>query len=119
MEGYKLIDLSYLEQVCGGNKAMVLKMIDLFVDQTPKQIESMNTYLKEENWQEFFNVAHKAKSSLAMMGVKSLQRPMENLEDFSKNKKELGSIPDILKHVGETCQLILKEIESNYASISK
>lgn len=119
MEEYKLIDLSYLEQVCGGNKAMVLKMIDLFIDQTPKQIESLNNYLKEENWQEFFNVAHKAKSSLAMMGVKSLHRPMENLEDFSKNKRELESIPGILKHVEETCELILKEIETNYASISK
>ncbi len=119
MEEYKLIDLSYLEQVCGGNKAMVLKMIDLFVDQTPKQVEGMQRYLKEENWQEFFNVAHKAKSSLAMMGVKSLQRSMENLEDYSKNRRELESIPDILKHVEETCQLILKEIETNYASISK
>lgn len=77
MERYKLIDLSYLEQICGGNKATVLKAIDLFVEQTPKHFENMNTYLHEENWQEFFNEAHNVKSSLAMMGVKSLETAME------------------------------------------
>ena len=114
MEGQKLIDLSYLEQVCSGNKALVAKMIDLFVQQTPLQMKQMREHSTSGDWHKFFNVAHKVKSSLAMMGVRALESSMENLEEYSKHKIKLDTIPDLLKHVESTCSHIINEIESNY-----
>ena len=119
MEGQKLIDLSYLEQVCGGNKALVVKMIDLFVQQTPQQLKQMWELSAAGEWHKFFNIAHKVKSSLAMMGVKSLATPMENLEEYSKNKTNLHTVPDLLKHVEGTCNHILEEIEKDYSAFGK
>ncbi len=119
MEGFKLLDLSYLEQVCSGNKAMVTKMIDLFVQQTPLQMEQLRKLSAAGDWHEFFNVAHKMKSSLSMMGVKSLESTMVNLEDYSKNRIKLDVIPGLITHVIDTCGHILVEIENNYQAISK
>ena len=119
MEGQKLIDLSYLEQVCSGNKALVAKMIDLFIKQTPLQMQQLREHSTSGDWHKFFNVAHKVKSSLAMMGVKSLESSMEELEEYSKNKVKLHVVPDLLEHVANTCELILKEIENNYSTLGK
>lgn len=119
MDENNLIDLSYLEQVCSGNKALVAKMIDLFIQQTPLQMEKLWKHSSNGDWHEFFNVAHKVKSSLAMMGVKSLESSMESLEAYSKNKIELHTVPDLLKHVENTCKHILKEIENNYSTFDQ
>ena len=119
MEGQKLIDLSYLEQVCSGNKALVAKMIDLFIEQTPQQMELLRKHAVSGDWHEFFNVAHKVKSSLSMMGVKSLESSMQELEEYSKNKIKLHVIPDLLDHVADTCEHILKEIENDYTPLGK
>ena len=114
MEGQQLIDLSYLEQVCSGNKALVAKMIDLFIQQTPLQMKQMWEYSLAGDWHKFFNVAHKVKSSLAMMGVRSLESSMENLEEYSKHKIQLHAVPDLLKYVESMCTHIIQEIERSY-----
>lgn len=119
MEGNKLIDLSYLEQVCSGNKALVTKMIDLFIQQTPLQMAQMWEHATAGDWHKFFTVAHKVKSSLAMMGVRSLESSMENLEEYSKHKIKLDAVPDLLKHVESTCNHILKEIENSYRTLGE
>ena len=119
MEEQKLIDLSYLEQVCCGNKALVAKVIDLFIEQTPQQMEQLRKHSVSGDWHEFFNVAHKVKSSLSMLGVRSLESSIRELEEYSKNKVKLHVIPNLLDHVADTCEHILKEIENNYIPLDK
>ncbi|MDN5201026.1 Hpt domain-containing protein [Fulvivirgaceae bacterium BMA10] len=117
MENKKLLDLSYLEQVCGANKAIVAKMIDMFVEQTPKQLAQMHEFFEKESWEELFKVAHKTKSSLAMMGARSIEQELQDLEQFAAKKMNLEQIPGLIETIEATCKELLSEIEEVHIAV--
>jgi len=94
-------------------------MVDLFVEQTPLQLKQLKSAAADGRWSDFFAVAHKTKSSMAMMGVKSLQEKLVKLESYSKHKTNLHEVDDLLSEVDTACTKILKEISTIQVAANK
>ncbi len=77
---YKLINTDYLQTVSGGDKAIIIELVDLFQDQVAEITNEMrNLYAKGE----YFSLgllAHKAKSSVAIMGMNELAVMLKTFE---------------------------------------
>ena len=73
-------NLTYLKSIAEGNSAIIQEMIDLFILQVPEFIENLNKYLKEGNYIELGKEAHKAKSSVVIMGMEELGRELKALQ---------------------------------------
>ncbi|OFX47881.1 MAG: hypothetical protein A2046_02910 [Bacteroidetes bacterium GWA2_30_7] len=84
---YKYINLSYLNEVAEGNKDLIIELIEIYKSQIPEFIELFNTYLNSSNWYQIGLVAHKAKSSVAVIGMKKLAEDLNKLETLSKNSE--------------------------------
>jgi len=86
-------DLSYLNQVFQGNQQMINQIISLFIKQVPDYIHQMNDCVVKCQFDLLHPLAHKAKSSIAMLGLKSLENTVLEIEKLSKegqNEKELS-----------------------------
>ncbi|MEZ5012537.1 MAG: Hpt domain-containing protein [Bacteroidales bacterium] len=55
------INVSYLEEVCGGDKEIITEMVNIFRDQIPEFIEGMRSHYEKEEFPELGLLAHKAK----------------------------------------------------------
>jgi len=62
------IDLTYLNEISGGDKEFIAEMIETFLEETPKDIAELEKLLATENWAGIGLVAHKLKSSIKMFG---------------------------------------------------
>jgi PAS domain S-box-containing protein len=65
----KIVDLTYLKQLTKKNPALMLEIITLFLDQTPKLIRAMNTSLVEKDWLALNGAVHKLIPSFYIMGI--------------------------------------------------
>lgn len=81
------INLDYLQSMSGGMNELIIEMIDLFRDQIPEFMERMKKALAEKNWSELSEAAHKAKSSINIMGMDDLGKELNNLEMKAKEGK--------------------------------
>jgi HPt (histidine-containing phosphotransfer) domain-containing protein len=73
-------NLDYLRMITEGDTESVVELIGLFLDQVPEFIENMNKFLAEGRYEELGKEAHKAKSSVMIMGMDDLGHDMKSLQ---------------------------------------
>ncbi len=76
---YKYIDLSYLKEITS-NVNFILKMFNIFKSEFPKIEKNMHEAIQEKDYDELGKVAHKAKSSVSVLGMKKEADEMLKLE---------------------------------------
>ena len=73
-------NLNYLQTITEGDTDSMRELINLFIDQVPEFIGNLKKYLSEERYAELGNEAHKAKSSVMIMGMEDLGRDLKTLQ---------------------------------------
>jgi len=106
----KMINLSYINDMAGGNNEIVFEMIDVFIDQVPEFLEEMNACYEKKDWYNLGLIAHKAKSSVAILGMESQAKELKHLEILAKDGAETEQYLDIIKGFENDCQIAIKEL---------
>lgn len=83
MDG-QLYNLNYLQEVFQGNDAMVCRILDLFELEVPGYFEEMAVRLAQGQWKDLHPLAHKAKSSLGMLGMTDVLQHILYIESVSR-----------------------------------
>lgn len=100
----KQYNLDYLKQVFQGNEAMVLRILDIFEVEVPRYFAAMARLGQEDKWSELHPLAHKAKSSVGMLGMQPLLEDVLAIEQASRS----GGSADILAPLLERAALRLE-----------
>jgi PAS domain S-box-containing protein len=79
-EKSELVDLSRLEKTVNGNDVFMKKLIQLFLDDAPNQIQQIKSYLNENNVHGVASIAHRIKPSLDGMASLLLQNQVREIE---------------------------------------
>lgn len=77
---YKFIDTAYIEMVAGGDNELLKELINMFRDQVAEFNSEMTLHFNDKNYQALGKLAHKANSSMAIMGMQSLAEMLKEFE---------------------------------------
>lgn len=64
-----LVDLTYLNEISDNNKEFEREMMELFIQQVPGELDSMDKAIQEANHKAVNEIAHKLKSSYSLLGI--------------------------------------------------
>jgi HPt (histidine-containing phosphotransfer) domain-containing protein len=92
-----LYNLDYLKQVFQGNDAMVHRILDLFEVEVPRYFDTMEELAAKGRWRELHPLAHKAKSSIGMLGMLGLQEQILKMEQLSRTGTDDAHLAEVLK----------------------
>ncbi len=104
-------DLSYLEAMTEGDKGLIQELIGIFSTQVREYIAQMRKFLAEQNWSELSKLAHKAKSTVAIMGMKDLAEQLKQLELLAKHQEKTGTYAEYIDHFASECREALTELK--------
>jgi len=104
------IDLKYLTEICDGDRDVITEMIDLFEVQVSEIIEEMQKAELESDYDTLSNIAHKAKSSAAIMGMHMLSEKLKELELLSKNKSNPEKYKEYVDLFIQESNIAIKEL---------
>jgi HPt (histidine-containing phosphotransfer) domain-containing protein len=113
------LNLDYLESMAGGDPDIIQEMKDIFIAQVPEFIENLNTYLKEGQFIELGKEAHKAKSSVMIMGMEELGKDLKTLQLATIAGTNEDTYPLIIKKFEEQCLGAIEELKSKSKSSLK
>jgi len=85
---YEYINLDYLESVAGGDKDTIKELYVLFKDQVKEIAEEMKKLFDLKDFYNLGLLAHKAKSSVAILGMEELAALLKKFELQAKNSEE-------------------------------
>lgn len=103
-------DLTYLKEITGGEKSIVVEMVEMFIEQIEEFKENLNKHLDEKNWVDLGKEAHKAKSSVLIVGMEELGKNLKKLQLLTEEEKEIETYPDYVKMFIEQCDAAHNEL---------
>ncbi len=103
-------DLSYLRTMSDGNEELILEMIDIFIDQVKEMWVEMQDSLEKNEIDTLGKLAHKAKSSLAILGMHSTAQILKDLELYCNENIKHELYQDIINNFKSDCLLAIDEL---------
>jgi HPt (histidine-containing phosphotransfer) domain-containing protein len=104
-------DLSYLKEITGGEKSIVVEMVEMFIAQVDEFKANMTQYLNDKNWVDLGKEAHKAKSSVLIVGMEELGKNLKKLQLLTEEEKDIDTYPDYVKMFLEQCDAAVIELQ--------
>ncbi len=109
---YKYINVEYLESVSGGDNSIVLELVNLFREQTKEFYEDMKALLTANDYYNLGLLAHKAKSSVAIMGMNDLALTLKTFELQAKEGIETDKYESYIERFRNDTNEALKELDN-------
>jgi len=108
---YKFINTEYLDSVSGGDPEIIREIVIMFKDQSIEIYNEMTSHFSEKNYVSLGLLAHKAKSSVAIMGMNDLALMLKTFELQAKEGKESELYESYIKRFKVETDAAVKELE--------
>lgn len=115
----RVTDLSYMEKISNGDNEFMIKMIRVFINQTPGLIADFKKYFQRKDWNSMKIVMHKMRPSVVFMGMNQLDEIIRVIEDDIAGQLFIYQVPDLIKKMDKLCQLALCELEIEISNREK
>lgn len=106
----KLYSLTSLEKISGGNNDFIKKMITLFMEITPKNVQELKLAVQNKKYEEAGKIAHSMKPSLDQMGITSLHQTIRDLEKLKTEELDHRNIQPLISKLDETLKQVYNQL---------
>ncbi|HET6989902.1 MAG TPA: Hpt domain-containing protein, partial [Bacteroidia bacterium] len=106
-----LYDLTMIQSVSGGDDAFIKKMIRLFIQTVPQNVKELVDATHNGNWEQVAKMAHKLKSTIDSMGIRSIHDVIRTIEMHAKNRDQLDRIPELVKQVESVVATCISQLQ--------
>jgi CheY-like chemotaxis protein len=107
---HKLYDLTMIQSVSGGDKAFIKKMILLFIETVPQNVQELVDATERRNWELVSKMAHKLKSTIDSMGIRTIRDQIRTIEMNAKNQEQLEQIPNLVKQIESVVSSCIQQL---------
>ncbi|HEX2974660.1 MAG TPA: Hpt domain-containing protein [Bacteroidales bacterium] len=108
---YKYINTEYLDTVSGGDNNIIREIVDMFREQCKEIHEQMIAKLSEGDYRMLGMLAHKAKSSVAIMGMESMAAMLKTFELDAKEGRNPDSYSSYIERFRNETEAAVFELE--------
>lgn len=112
------IDLSYLEDITGGDKEMMHEMLTLFLEDIPSQVELIKTAVEEKDMKAVGTESHKLKPALQYVGFNEMFELVKELESIGKSGDKPEEAKKIMYALEEQLKISLPLLEKTAEKFS-
>jgi signal transduction histidine kinase/CheY-like chemotaxis protein len=106
-----ICDMRFITENFGNNKQLIVEIIDVFLQHVPHNLNSINSALTANNYQDFRAFAHKIKSAVAMFGIPELEQLLNEMELKSANDINTEKIKELNHRLNLMLRQLFEEVE--------
>ena len=110
----KMYDLTMIKSVSGGDDEFIKKMVVLFIETVPQNVQELKNNLQNANWEQVSKDAHKLKSTVDSMGIKSLKTIIRTVEANAKQKILLEEIPSLINKIDNDINECVRQLRKEF-----
>ncbi len=108
------VNLEYLKNMSGDDPAIIKEMIEVFIGQIPAFVTEMQDYYEKKDWTNLGLLAHKAKSSVAIMGMHDLADMLKDIEISAREGKSIEKYAGYIQRFINDTQNAVDELKGLY-----
>jgi len=113
----KIYDLSALMKDMPGNDAFKRKMLEIFIENIPPIVDSMNEFFRNDDLEMMSSLAHKIKPTLDGSGIQSLRETIRNIELYKEKRRSREQLAADLSHLGLVISRVVHAFREELSAI--
>ena len=106
-----IFDFSNLQELGGGDISFVREMIDVFLEDAPNDLMQLNEAMQQQSFDNIRKVAHKMKSSLGLLNIKSAHFLAEKIQ-LIDDQLSINELQNMINEFNSLCQKAITELKS-------
>ncbi len=104
-----LVNFDDIENMGRGRREFIREMIELFLEQNPRDLMELETALRKSDYPSIASVSHRLKTPMGFMGLKHLAEELNAMETLAASTGDLDQINRLFDKVKATCLLATAE----------
>lgn len=110
-----ICNLTYLNEMMGGNRELMVEILDLFLKQTPQELQDVKDAVDNGDYLKIKTYSHKMKSSVGIIGISAVLTILQQMEDLGAKGEGIENIKELNKKLNLICNQAINEIEKRKA----
>ena len=110
----KAYDLKMVISVSGGDQGFIKKMVVLFIETVPENLRELRSHIENANWNDAAKVAHKLKSTIDSMGIKSIHQDIRSVESNAKEAINLDNMNFLLEKIEKVISNCIHQLKAEF-----
>jgi len=116
----KCTDMTHLYYTTKSDPSLMMEIITLYLEQTPRLISTMKQSLDDKNWDALYAAVHKIIPSFSIVGISTNFEDMaKKIQDIAHSQQYVHEIPDMLLQIGDVCRQACDELIIEFNKIKK
>jgi PAS domain S-box-containing protein len=107
----QLFDLSQLKIIARGDHDFLLKMTQLFIEQTPAAIQEMVFAYHSADYRSVGEIAHRIKPSIDNMGIITLKETINEIQKFAETYKSSVKLESLITEIDVVVQSVVRQLK--------
>lgn len=107
----KIINLDFLVQSMRKNKNTIRDVIDIFIQQVPKDLALINEAATKLDYHTIKMISHKMKSTVSLMGIQVLENILDEMEILGQAENEIERIRTLNNSLNKLIEQAMHEIQ--------
>ena len=113
------VNLDYLREITANDPALMIDLIDTFIQQVPREIAKMKTALRQEDWPALYLAVHKSKPNFNYVGVESVQGMLDQFERDVKQRTHQSTYQQRIQELEAFTERTIPALEIEKKSLWK
>src|ERR1035437_4447906 len=110
LQKQKCTNMDYLKRLTKGNPKMIMEMVKIYLDETPKFLDKLKQGLNNMDWESMARAAHSLKPSFATMGMGAEFTEMaKNIQEYAEKKENPEKIKEWVLKIEAACSQAREE----------
>lgn len=109
-----IYSLDKINEMADGDQDFIHSVISVFLEEVPVDLAGLEKALEEENYQQVYQLAHKIKPNVDLLGMEQTRAAALEIETLGKSEANMSEIKDVFPRLKTDIQQVVSELRKDF-----
>jgi len=109
-----IYNLDKINEMADGDEDFINSVISVFLEEVPQDLEGLENALEQQNYEQVYQLAHKIKPNVDLLGMEQTRAIALQIETLGKNEANMSEIRDIFPTLKKDVHQVISELKKDF-----
>ncbi len=109
-----IYNLDKLNEMADGDEEFINSVISVFLEEVPQDLEGLEIALKDQNHEQVYQLAHKIKPNVDLLGMEQTRATALQIETLGKSAANINEIREVFPVLKKDIHQVVSELKKDF-----
>jgi len=109
-----IYSLDKINEMAEGDQDFINSVVSVFLEEVPEDLNALEIALEENDYQQVYQLAHKIKPNVDLLGMEQTRAAALEMETLGKNESNMEEIKRIFPSLKADIHQVVSELQKDF-----